>query len=45
MKHTLTHKPFNVHCDACNLRKMRKAKIIVGSYQENGQPTATNELA
>ena len=35
MKHLLTHKPFNVHCGACNLGKMRKAKKFVGSYQES----------
>ena len=28
----LTHKPFNIHCDACNLGRMRKAKKFVGSY-------------
>ena len=39
MKHLLTYKPFNVHCDACNLGKMRKAKEIVGSYQGSRQPT------
>ena len=32
MRHLLTHKPFNIHCDACNLGKMRKAKKFVGSY-------------
>ena len=39
MRHLLTHKPFNVHCDACNLGKMRTAKKFVGSYQEGRQPT------
>ena len=34
MKHLLTHKPFNVHGDACNLGKMCKAKQFVDSYQE-----------
>ena len=31
MSHLLTHKPFNIYCDACNLGKMRKAKEFVGS--------------
>ena len=44
MRHLLTHKPFNIHCDACNLGKMRKAKKFVGSYQESRQPTAWLDL-
>ena len=45
MKHLLTHKPFNIHCDACNLgAKMRNAKIFVGSYQESKQPTGWLDL-
>ena len=44
MRHLLTHKPFNIHCDACNLGKMRKAKKFVGSYQESRQPKGWLDL-
>ena len=44
MRHLLTHKPFNIHCDACNLGKMRKAKKFVGSYQESSQPKGWLDL-
>ena len=44
MRHFLTHKPFDIHCDACNLGKMRKAKKFVGSYQESRQPTGWLDL-
>ena len=44
MKHLLTHKPFNIHCDACNSGEMRKAKKIVGSYQGSRQPTGWLDL-
>ena len=44
INHLLTHKPFNIHCDACNLGKMRKAKKFVGSYQESRQPTGWLDL-
>ena len=32
LNHFLIHKPFNIHCDACNLGKMRKAEKLIGSY-------------
>ena len=44
MRHLLTHKPFNIHCDACNLGKTRKAKKFVGSYQESRQPKGWLDL-
>ena len=44
MRHLLTHKPFNIHCDACNLGKMRKAKKFVGSYQGSRQPKGWLDL-
>ena len=44
MNHLLTHKPFNIHCDACNLGKMRKAKKFLGSYHESRQPTGWLDL-
>ena len=44
MKHLLTHKPFSIHCDACDLGKMRNSKKFVGSYQESRQPTGWLEL-
>ena len=44
MRHLLTHKPFNIHCGACNLGKMREAKKFVGSCQESRQPTGWLDL-
>ena len=44
LNHLLTHKPFNIYCDACNLGKMRKAKKFVGSYQASRQPTKWLDL-
>ena len=44
MRHFPTHEPFNIHCDACNLGKMRKAKKFVGSYQESRQPKGWLDL-
>ena len=44
MKHLLTHKPFNIHCDACNLGIMRKPQKFLGSYQESRQPTGWLDL-
>ena len=44
MRHLLTHKPFNIHCDACSLGGMRKAKELFGSYQESRQPTGWLDL-
>ena len=43
--HFPTHKPFNLHCDACSVGKMRKAKKFVGSYQASRQPTGWLDLA
>ena len=44
LNHLLTRKPFNIHCDACNLGKMRKAKKFVGSYHASRQPTSWLDL-
>ena len=44
MNHLLTHKPFNIYCDACNLGKMRRAKKFVGAYQASRQPTKWLDL-
>ena len=44
MRHLLTHKPFNIHCDACNSGRMRKAKKFVCSYQESRQPKGWLDL-
>ena len=45
MNHLLTHKPFNIHCDACSSGKMRKAKKFVGSCHASRQPTGWLDLA
>ena len=44
MIHLLSHKPFYIHCDACNLGKMRRAKKFAGSLQASRQPTGWLDL-
>ena len=44
MIHLLTHKPFNIHCDACNIGEMHRAKKFAGSFQASRQPTGWLDL-